>query len=134
MPDLVPPPVESPAPSDDESPTLDTAADQQVAVPERPGKNTTAGPQTEAFRTDEMDFLRRLNEDETPAPPKRASDTRRGPTLVREPDVSVPRPSSPFRRPSAGQAEKTLRCADCGTMNLPTEWYCEHCGAELAAL
>ena len=29
---------------------------------------------------------------------------------------------------------KTLRCKDCGTMNLPTEWYCENCGAELAAL
>ena len=30
--------------------------------------------------------------------------------------------------------EKTLRCADCGAMNYPTEWYCEKCGAELAAL
>jgi uncharacterized OB-fold protein len=46
----------------------------------------------------------------------------------------APKAASPFRRPSAGQAEKTLTCADCGTMNLPTEWYCEQCGAELAAL
>lgn len=30
--------------------------------------------------------------------------------------------------------EKTLRCADCGAMNYPTEWYCEKCGGELAAL
>jgi hypothetical protein len=29
--------------------------------------------------------------------------------------------------------QKTLRCTDCGTMNLPTEWYCERCGGELAA-
>jgi uncharacterized OB-fold protein len=29
---------------------------------------------------------------------------------------------------------KTLRCRECGTMNLPTEWYCEQCGAELAAV
>jgi len=28
---------------------------------------------------------------------------------------------------------KTLRCTECGTMNLPTEWYCERCGGELAA-
>lgn len=28
---------------------------------------------------------------------------------------------------------KSLRCAECGTMNLPTEWYCERCGGELAA-
>ena len=31
-------------------------------------------------------------------------------------------------------AAKTLKCGECGTMNLPTEWYCERCGAELAAL
>jgi len=29
---------------------------------------------------------------------------------------------------------RTLKCRECGTMNLPTEWYCESCGAELAAL
>lgn len=29
---------------------------------------------------------------------------------------------------------KTLKCADCGAMNYPTEWYCERCGAELASL
>jgi type IV secretory pathway VirB10-like protein len=29
---------------------------------------------------------------------------------------------------------KTLKCGECGTMNYPTEWYCERCGAELAAL
>jgi len=28
---------------------------------------------------------------------------------------------------------KTLRCTECSTMNLPTEWYCERCGGELAA-
>jgi hypothetical protein len=30
--------------------------------------------------------------------------------------------------------EKTLRCPDCSAMNYPTEWYCEKCGGELAAL
>ena len=29
---------------------------------------------------------------------------------------------------------KTLKCRACGTMNLPSEWYCENCGGELAAL
>ncbi len=29
---------------------------------------------------------------------------------------------------------KTLKCAECGTLNLPTEWYCESCGAELAEM
>lgn len=29
---------------------------------------------------------------------------------------------------------KTLKCQECGTMNYPTEWYCERCGGELSAL
>lgn len=29
---------------------------------------------------------------------------------------------------------KTLKCSECGTMNYPTEWYCERCGGELAAM
>lgn len=33
-----------------------------------------------------------------------------------------------------GEGAKTLKCADCGAMNYPTEWYCERCGAELASL
>jgi hypothetical protein len=27
---------------------------------------------------------------------------------------------------------KTLKCAECGALNIPTEWYCERCGSELA--
>ncbi len=38
-------------------------------------------------------------------------------------------------RPSgAVEQPKTLKCAECGAMNYPTEWYCERCGAELASL
>lgn len=29
---------------------------------------------------------------------------------------------------------RTLRCAECGAMNRPLEWYCEKCGAELTAV
>ena len=34
----------------------------------------------------------------------------------------------------AATLDKSLKCKECGTMNLPTEWYCERCGAELSAL
>jgi hypothetical protein len=37
------------------------------------------------------------------------------------------------KSPGTGAPQKTLRCTECGTMNLPTEWYCERCGGELAA-
>jgi Rubredoxin-like zinc ribbon domain (DUF35_N) len=36
--------------------------------------------------------------------------------------------------PRTSQAIKTLKCQECGTLNFPTEWYCERCGGELAAL
>jgi hypothetical protein len=32
------------------------------------------------------------------------------------------------------ETNKTLKCSECGTMNNPTEWYCERCGGELAAM
>lgn len=44
----------------------------------------------------------------------------------------MPNPGAPSASAPADQA-KTLRCTECGTMNFPTEWYCERCGGELAA-
>ena len=35
---------------------------------------------------------------------------------------------------TVNEQTKTLKCNECGGMNYPTEWYCERCGAELAAL
>ncbi|MHB1072630.1 MAG: hypothetical protein ACYC3Q_07365 [Gemmatimonadaceae bacterium] len=42
--------------------------------------------------------------------------------------------NNPMVLRSEGPAAKTLKCGECGSMNVPTEWYCERCGAELAAL
>jgi hypothetical protein len=39
-----------------------------------------------------------------------------------------------LRASGAIEQSKTLKCNECGAMNYPTEWYCERCGAELAAL
>ena len=39
-----------------------------------------------------------------------------------------------FLRDVPSEQVKTLKCAECGTMNFPTEWYCERCGGELAAM
>jgi len=57
-----------------------------------------------------------------PAPPM----TSRSPRITQEVD--------PVIAETGEEPVKTLRCKDCGTMNLPTEWYCENCGAELAAM
>ncbi|MBA2292883.1 MAG: hypothetical protein H0W15_10565 [Gemmatimonadales bacterium] len=34
----------------------------------------------------------------------------------------------------ATAASRTTRCGECGAMNLPMEWYCEKCGAELTTI
>jgi hypothetical protein len=39
-----------------------------------------------------------------------------------------------LRATGAVEQAKTLKCNECGALNYPTEWYCERCGAELAAL
>lgn len=46
-----------------------------------------------------------------------------------EPESALGRPT-----PRTTQAVKTLKCSECGSFNYPTEWYCERCGGELAAL
>ena len=62
-------------------------------------------------------------------PPVRSTSTTRPPT---EGDETS---SGPLGRPTprTSQAIKTLKCQECGTLNYPTEWYCERCGGELAA-
>lgn len=39
-----------------------------------------------------------------------------------------------LRSTAGSEQAKSLKCNECGAMNYPTEWYCERCGAELAAL
>ncbi|MDB4875990.1 MAG: hypothetical protein JWM41_2436 [Gemmatimonadetes bacterium] len=49
--------------------------------------------------------------------------------------ANVPANTPIVLRPSGSiEQSKTLKCNECGAMNYPTEWYCERCGAELAAL
>jgi hypothetical protein len=59
-----------------------------------------------------------------------------GPSGPRGTDDERPsRPSGTFGRatPRSSEAVKSLKCQECGTLNYPTEWYCERCGGELAA-
>lgn len=59
-------------------------------------------------------------------------------TPVAEPRQTSPRvnsrDSASILRRAQTDHVKSLKCAECGTLNLPTEWYCEKCGAELSAL
>ncbi|HEX9582508.1 MAG TPA: hypothetical protein VF970_15500 [Gemmatimonadales bacterium] len=89
--------------------------------------------QRDAF--DELAFLRSVTEDESQGPNAgRASGSMRAmadePVVPTEADAAEPEDSTP----RGSKSVKSLKCQECGTLNLPTEWYCERCGAELAAL
>jgi hypothetical protein len=70
-----------------------------------------------------------------PAPPPPPKAVEPPPAPKSAPSPPPPAPKARERRPSDAGREpeaKTLKCAECGTMNAPTEWYCEKCGAELS--
>lgn len=96
---------------------------------------------------DELDFLKSVTmepsskplqsvkAEATPAP--KAAAVSPPPAAVPPEPPPAPKvtatPESPKPATATAQA-KTLKCNECGTLNRPTEWYCERCGAELAAL
>ena len=87
----------------------------------------------------------------TPAPPPAAPPAPPAPAKAAEaPKPEAPKPEAPVAKagtpastlrvtsetPNALHSQqsgqpKTLKCAECGAMNYPSEWYCERCGAEL---
>ena len=143
-------------------PVLTSGPRPKVSTPPRPQpKIDVKKEEPKKTPVDELAFLKSVTEDEKGgAPsPRRASGAQFQPVqpATQTPDSSstptprparvstatpVPKPARP-PMPAAAQPvepeeeplpDKTLKCRECGTMNLPTEWYCEQCGAELAAL
>jgi hypothetical protein len=102
----------------------------RVGPPPRPRADERKEDRKRATPVDELAFLKSVTEDDGAAPsPKRASGAQFQPA---EPATlpTVPRGHTN----DDAEVAKTLKCKECGTMNLATEWYCESCGAELAAL
>jgi len=121
-----PPPAAEPAPAE-------PPAAQRMPKPPRPQPEPATAPA--GGDNDELAFLKSVAEEEQrkPSGSRRASN----------PGVSAPAQGSRAveapAAPSAGKAgspgvAKTLKCGECGTLNRPTEWYCERCGAELAGI
>jgi len=92
----------------------------------RPAPAPSPPPAARKTPVDELAFLKSVTEDDKSAPsPKRASGAQ----------YQIDENSTPDAPADAdAEVEKTLKCRECGTMNLATEWYCENCGAELAAM
>ncbi|HKW41521.1 MAG TPA: hypothetical protein VJN39_09735 [Gemmatimonadales bacterium] len=105
-------------------------------------------PPPQPGQVDELEFIKSVTEDDSSAPsPRRASGAQFQPSIPADPPRAAAPPSQRAANPVPGpvvpepsavgddeEAAKTLRCRECGTMNLPTEWYCSDCGAELSAV
>ncbi len=142
----------------DESPTpailaamQETASAPAIPAPSPMTPNTyratPAAPPPELMdRRTQLDDLGFLRSSPRSAPQENGVDYQSAPTAVAArpiepgvlrivPDESAPAaPASAAPVASAVDAAKTLRCAECGTMNYVTEWYCERCGGELAVI
>lgn len=130
----------APGPEVPESAPAKAAPEPVKPAPEAP---KAAKPSKPAQSDDELDFLKSVAVEQSASlSPQNASEDQ--PTA----EESVPEAAaapSPSAAPvaaaapakpqaSASNQAKTLKCGECGTLNRPTEWYCERCGAELAAL
>jgi hypothetical protein len=87
-------------------------------------------PAPAAADNDELAFLKSVaDEERKPAP----AATRRG-SNPGSSGASRAAEAPAAAKPGAPGVAKTLKCGECGTLNRPTEWYCERCGAELAGI
>lgn len=141
----VPTPMPEPVATEPEPPAPSGAP---RFVPKTPGAMPRAStpmppPPKAAAPVDELAFLKSVTgEQQVPrkVPPKKMSDSgpMRAIDIAQEPPAvavdSDTDGAAPAARPGAASNAKTLKCGECGTLNRPTEWYCERCGAELAAL
>jgi hypothetical protein len=111
-------------------PMADPAAPPPRTAPQPPA------PQSEpaAAEVDELTFLKSVSDEEPPAPRRTTAGGSSTATSAppRAAEVQTATPASSGK--AAAAVAKTLKCADCGTLNRPTEWYCERCGAELAGV
>jgi hypothetical protein len=107
------------------------------------------GPENlEPSKLDELAFLKSVSNEPATAPKRGSGGFAKPAEAAAAPGTPMFNSGEPFakqqqmpgatpeqkERPSQPTAAKTLKCGECGTMNRPTEWYCERCGAELAAL
>lgn len=119
---------------------------------EPPRTERKSSPDVKKPGVDELAFLRSVTTTvgavkappappPAPAPPPKAKEPAPAPVnfeaapgLINLPPAPVEAPAPvTTQAPPAAKKEDGLTCGECGAKNRPTEWYCEKCGAELAA-
>ena len=111
-------------------PMADPAAPPPRTAPQPPAPQ----PEPAAAEVDELTFLKSVSDEDPPAPRRTTAGGSSTATSAapRASEVQTAPPASSGK--AAAAVAKTLKCGDCGTLNRPTEWYCERCGAELAGV
>ncbi|HEX2638352.1 MAG TPA: zinc finger Ran-binding domain-containing protein [Gemmatimonadales bacterium] len=124
-PEPAPPPRPAPAPAAAAPAAAPVARPAPRHAPAREPEVSHAAPPG-----DELAFLKSVAEEErkpAPAAARRGSNPgSSGAGRAAEAPAAA--------KPGAPGVAKTLKCGECGTLNRPTEWYCERCGAELAGI
>ena len=117
-----PPPPAPPPPAE---PMAEAPRAAPRATPQR-------AREPEPAAVDELAFLKSVADEPKPAAGRRTSN----PGVGGAPQASraVETAPAPSGKAGAPGVAKTLKCGECGTLNRPTEWYCERCGAELAGI
>lgn len=129
-----PPPAPQRAPRPEiieESPFVTHLAEEPNLIPPPQATKDDSGP------TDELAFLKSVSDEEPSRPARRPTNpsmpAAAATATPRAPEAAPP-PPAPSPSKAASGVAKTLKCGECGTLNRPTEWYCERCGAELAGV
>ena len=129
------------------------SAGSNAARPGDGARASTVASEPPELPPDELSFLRSLITPEVPSKAVPAA-TQPPPPMNPSPAAAGVKEAAPLLDPKRGGRDtpalsmnvpgsedivirsdkdgKTLKCAECGALNIPTEWYCEQCGSELA--
>jgi len=144
-----PPPVAAAPPKPELEPEPEPVAPPPPPAASRPAPRPAPPPEPEITHgpppVDELAFLKSVAGSEerrserapnaAPAPARRGSNPGSAGPAAGRPAESPPAGSQTTAgKGGAAGVAKTLKCGECGTLNRPTEWYCERCGAELAGI
>jgi hypothetical protein len=138
-----PPAVKSPNGSFDELAFLSSVVDPSAAAePKAPAAKPSAPPAAAAPLRREPFAPRKPEPRPEPRPEERIVKQGEGAPQAIQPTkgggqslaANISGNNPIVLKDKTTESAKTLKCAECGAMNYPTEWYCERCGAELASL
>jgi hypothetical protein len=136
MPEVVEPPAAAPAAAAAPAPESGDGFADLLPLPTFDAPPSPRSSRATSF--DEIAFLDTVVGRAMVTPTTPAADVRVPPAAAEvdpfEEAVLEPAPADPTAVPTAqSDAARSLKCQECGWMNVPTEWYCEKCGGELSA-